>query len=240
MNNPSFKGVWTPDFIMEMVWNGELTPTDAFLLSTIHALSKRKEGCTAKRDYLAQCVGVSEGHIKKLIVKYRKMGLVVNLDFNGRTQAIKTCWDNEPRIRQPYHRGHGSSVLQDTPEITSSSSSSTRGVLQDTAHQATYSIDSSSYSKKTTTTFQTDIKKELKRFVIANVDPDTIDEWINEASGVLGQNIRVTHLMKKRLLDKFVEFNLGKKLTPEKVWVFLEKFTKTEDYGKLYDEVEGD
>lgn len=134
--NAQFKGVWTPDFIMEMVWNGELTPTDAFLLATIHSLSKRKEGCTAKREYLAGCIGVGEGHVKKLIAKYRKMGLIVDLDFNGRTQAIKTCWDSEPKTRQPYHRGHGSSVVEDTAEISSSGSSSARGVLEDTAHMA--------------------------------------------------------------------------------------------------------
>jgi hypothetical protein len=139
MNKPNtqYKGTWIPKKVMEMVWEGELTPTEAILLGTIHSLSKNDEGCTAKRETLAGYVNISTDHVKKLISKFRKMGLVVDLEFNGRTQAIKAYWDNEPMPRQQWRRCHGSSGVDATAEKTSSSPSSMRGGVDATAHQAT-------------------------------------------------------------------------------------------------------
>jgi len=137
MNSPQFKfkGVWIPDFVMEMLVSGELTPTDVMLLSMIFAMSKGDEGCYASREYLAEKLGMSEGTVKNLIGKYRKMELIEDLGFDGRRQKICTIWDMGSR------RNDGSRHVEMTPEIPSSTPSSSRGHVEMTAHMATNNIN---------------------------------------------------------------------------------------------------
>jgi len=132
----AFKGIWIPDFILEMVMDGELTPTDMMLLSMIFAMSKGENGCYASREYLASKLGVSVDHTKRLISKYRKMGIIIDIGFDGRRQKIRTSWD------MGWHRSHGRGSVEATAEKTSSSPSSRRGGIEATAHQATNNSNS--------------------------------------------------------------------------------------------------
>ena len=126
----SFKGIWIPDFIMEMLVEGEINPTEMALLAMIFAMSKGSQGCYASREYLAEKMGMSVDHTKRLISKFRKMGLIVDLGFDGRRQKIKTCWD------EGYRKCHGRRGIYATAKKTSSSSSSERGGIDATADQA--------------------------------------------------------------------------------------------------------
>lgn len=135
MNNFSFKGIWIPADVLELIRDKKITPTDMVLLSMIFALSKNGEGCYASREYLAEVVGLSVDHIKRLISKYRKMGLIVDLEFDGRRQKIRTYWD------EGWHTRHGRRGVDATAEIASGTPSSTRGGVDATADQAINSIN---------------------------------------------------------------------------------------------------
>jgi hypothetical protein len=132
--NPTFKGIWIPDFILEMVVEKELTAIDILLLSMIFALSKN-DGCYASREYLANICGVKEQTVKNLLAKYRKMGLIIDLEFDGRRQKICTIWD------KGYRYEYGSRTATSTPAISSSDPSSERGTATSTAHMATNNIN---------------------------------------------------------------------------------------------------
>lgn len=140
--NPTFKGIWIPRFVLEMIISGELNSTDMVLLSVIYAMSKRDEGCYASREYLASVIGKSVGHIKDLISKYRKMGIIIDIEFDGRRQKIKACWDienpnkSEQIRRQQSEKSDGSSRKFPTAESTSVIPSRERGRKFPTAQQA--------------------------------------------------------------------------------------------------------
>jgi hypothetical protein len=135
---PTFKGIWIPSEVWELMVDKEITQIDMVLLSSIFALSK-KDGCYASRDYLAEIAGVSVGTVKNLLSKYRKMGLIVDGEFDGRRQKIYTYWD--AKLPQPSSQRDGSRHSSVTPSKTSSAPSSERGHSSVTADQAIYNIN---------------------------------------------------------------------------------------------------
>jgi len=130
-----FKGVWIPDFVMEMLMDGEITSTDLVLLSMIFAMSKGDEGCYASREYLAEKLGMSVSHVKNSIARYRKMGLIVNLEFDGRRQKIRTCWDvQNPKLG--YCRKDGRGTVESTAVLPQEEPQVEWGTVESTADQA--------------------------------------------------------------------------------------------------------
>jgi hypothetical protein len=83
-----FTGVWIPKEIWE---NPNLSMTERCLLAEIDSLTG-ENGCYASREFLAERMGVSIGHVKDMITKLRKMNLIVDLAFDGRNQFISTAW----------------------------------------------------------------------------------------------------------------------------------------------------
>ena len=98
MTNPNraFKGVWIPKEIWE---HPELSMTERCLLAEIDSLSG-DNGCYASREYLAERMGKSVQHVVDMITKLRKLGLIIDLAFDGRTQIIATAWSSDGIIRR--------------------------------------------------------------------------------------------------------------------------------------------
>ena len=82
-----FKGIWIP---REIWLNQQLLPLEKCLWGEIHSLhSRKKKGCFASREYLADFFGVSERYIKKMLSHLREMDLVEDVSFNGRQKVIR-------------------------------------------------------------------------------------------------------------------------------------------------------
>lgn len=105
--------------------------------------------------------------------------------------------------------------------------------------------DSSSSSRarargKTTTetTFLFSNKEETYNWLNEVLDLNKAREILERKTDE--QNILVNKSMKNKLVDKFIDFNLGKELTPSKANLLFQKFVGLEDYIKLYYEVENE
>lgn len=82
-----FSGIFIPVEILEM---DELSPIEQILLSWIDALYHDDDGgCFASNTYLAQKLKVKENTISKSLTKFRLLGLIEDVSFNGRRRVIR-------------------------------------------------------------------------------------------------------------------------------------------------------
>jgi len=84
---PRFTGIFIPAEILE---REELTLMEKFLLSWIDALyCKNHGGCFASNEYLASKLGAKENTVAKSLTKLRKLNLLADVSFDGRTRVIR-------------------------------------------------------------------------------------------------------------------------------------------------------
>lgn len=86
--NRDFKGIWIP----KEIWlNENLTPTEKFAWAEVHSLyDKDKGGCWASNEYLAEFLCITSDHAGRVIAKLKKLGLMEQVSFDGRTRVLKS------------------------------------------------------------------------------------------------------------------------------------------------------
>jgi len=83
-----FKGIWIP---REIWLNPNLTILEKTLWAEIDSLSNRDHGgCYASNAYLSEFFGVSERHIRNMLLNLKKLNLLEDVSFNGRTRVIRS------------------------------------------------------------------------------------------------------------------------------------------------------
>lgn len=90
MNNPipRFTGIFIPIEILELK---SINHLEKILLSWIDALyCKEKGGCFASNDYLAARLNVETNSIAKILTKFRKLNLIEDVSFDGRTRVMRS------------------------------------------------------------------------------------------------------------------------------------------------------
>ena len=87
-----FTGWFIPREIVELFENGTLSAKEVLLLAKIDGLSHTEKGCFASNEYLGKCINMSTNTARRCIRKLRDMGLVVDVDFDGRKRYLKTVW----------------------------------------------------------------------------------------------------------------------------------------------------
>lgn len=86
-NAPRFTGIFIPVEILEIE---ELTPLERILLSWIDALYNRSRGgCFATNKHLAEKMRVKENTIVKSLIKFRRLGLIEDVSFDGRQRVMR-------------------------------------------------------------------------------------------------------------------------------------------------------
>ena len=107
MEKSNFKGFWVPSEIWE---RKDLTVNQRVILARILSLD-RGDGCFASNDYLAKDIGITRGSLSNLLCRIRKMGLLENVGFDGRTRFCKTKVGNQkqqPKRKQSAHEDNAS------------------------------------------------------------------------------------------------------------------------------------
>lgn len=108
MSDRQWQGTWIPKEIWD---HPELSWMEKCLLGEISNLDNG-DGCYASREFLAERMKTSESSVANTISKLRKMGLIVNLKWDGRRQSITTVWQYALKVRQPSPPSEGSSHSQ--------------------------------------------------------------------------------------------------------------------------------
>ena len=80
-----FLGVWIP---RDIYLNNDLTWTEKILLVEINSLDN-EQGCFASNDYFAEFLSCTKTTISTSISKLKKLGLVQQVSFDGRTRVLK-------------------------------------------------------------------------------------------------------------------------------------------------------
>lgn len=87
-------GIFIPIEILDLTDSkGEqiLTLTEKVLLSIIDSYYCEKHGgCFASNEYLANKLDVKENTIVKALIKFRKLGMIEDVSFNGRIRVIRS------------------------------------------------------------------------------------------------------------------------------------------------------
>ena len=80
-----FLGVWIPK---EIYLHKGLTPTEKLLIAEISSFSKNGT-CFASNEHFAEFLGISKGHVSKLITKLARLGLItVDLTYKEGTKEV--------------------------------------------------------------------------------------------------------------------------------------------------------
>jgi hypothetical protein len=139
-----FIGIFIPAEIIEIK---ELTCTEIVLLAIINALHcKKKGGCFATNQYLAAYVRVKESSITNILTKFRRLGLIEDVNFDGRHRVIRSCiykksyeqqsgtyeqfgpsYEQQPEADSMY-RGGTPLYKGDAPPVERGSTPSTKGI----------------------------------------------------------------------------------------------------------------
>jgi len=85
-----FLGIWIP---REIYLNNDLSWTDKILVVEIHSLDNER-GCFASNDYFAEFLGVTKTTISTSVSKLKKLGLIEQVSFDGRTRILKAAFKN--------------------------------------------------------------------------------------------------------------------------------------------------
>lgn len=85
---PRFTGIFIPVEILELK---NLSYLEKFLLSWIDALyCKKHGGCFVSNKHLANKLDVKENTVSKALTHFRKLKLIEDVSFDGRTRVITT------------------------------------------------------------------------------------------------------------------------------------------------------
>lgn len=95
-NRRDFKGVWIPK---EIYLHPDLSWTEKILCVEIDSLDQG-EGCWASNGHFARFLGIGESQIVKSITKLRKLGLLIDVKFDGRKRYISLNSDLRSITRQ--------------------------------------------------------------------------------------------------------------------------------------------
>lgn len=86
-----FTGYWIPVELSQL----ELTKTEQFLLAMIDSLEEPDPNyCFASNAYLAQKMELSESRISHYITRFKRMGLIEEVCFDGRRRRMRTLKSN--------------------------------------------------------------------------------------------------------------------------------------------------
>lgn len=108
-----FKGIWTP---AEIWLHPDLSIHQKMLWSEVNSFSSQEEGCWASNVYLAGFLGVTEGSLKNMLTKLRKMELIETVGFDGRNRfLVAKLPKGHPRMTQ----GSSCDDLIGNPRMTS-------------------------------------------------------------------------------------------------------------------------
>ena len=89
-------GLFIPEELFRL-W--KLNPIEQMLLVTIDSLDHGPNNCFASNKYLANSFGLSESRISYYITKFRKLGLIEFISFDGRMRKLKSLksrWFQDP------------------------------------------------------------------------------------------------------------------------------------------------
>lgn len=92
-----FKGIWMPREIYLAV---DLTWIEKIFLVEIDSLSQTDKGCFASNEYFSEFLNVSVGHVVNMLTKFRQLGLIRDLGFDGRRRRIKMEADSIKKCTQ--------------------------------------------------------------------------------------------------------------------------------------------
>lgn len=87
-----FTGWFIPVHIVDLYDADELTLKEAILLAIIDSLSHPEKGCFASNEYLGKRIKLIATEVSRVISKLKKMGLLVQISFDGRRRYLKTIW----------------------------------------------------------------------------------------------------------------------------------------------------
>ncbi len=85
-------GWFIPIEIVELFQSGKINSTEAFLLATIDSLVDENRGCHAGNGFLAEKMGTTGNVISSIITKLKRIGLITQIDFDGRERNLETIW----------------------------------------------------------------------------------------------------------------------------------------------------
>jgi Helix-turn-helix domain len=198
MNNPTprFTGIFIPIEILE---REDINAFDKVLLSWIDALyCKDHHGCFASNEYLANRLKVEPNTIAKIITKLRKLNLIEDISFDGRTRVIRALINhhveeaqrNPALDKNPTPIGRPSNPTLDirpsTPYIESKDENKDKDIAQ-TARSATQPRSSSGSDitfSFSTNNFENINDKDLNTWTqlypAVNIQRELLDmiEWI--------------------------------------------------------------
>lgn len=92
-NIPQHGGLYIPPHIMN--YSG-FSNNEKILISLICNLySHEHGGCFASNAYLGEKAQVSEKQISRMLTKFKRMGVLEQVSFDGKTRVMKTIWNIE-------------------------------------------------------------------------------------------------------------------------------------------------
>lgn len=91
LENRDVKGIWIPISIWR---NKELSAIEVILLAEIDSLDKA-QGCYASNEYFAKFLDISEASVSRYITHLKKLGLVYQKKFDGRTRYLGVRYGDE-------------------------------------------------------------------------------------------------------------------------------------------------
>ena len=108
MNKRQFLGVWIP---RDIYLNPKLTWTEKILLVEINSLDN-EQGCFASNEYFAEFLSCTTTTISTSISKLKKLGLVHQVSFDGRTRVLKADFKEFEKQSLKKFKGRGKENLK--------------------------------------------------------------------------------------------------------------------------------
>lgn len=86
------RGWWIPIEIVDLFQSGKIKSLEMALLATVDSLVSENKGCFASNARLGAMLRVSGDRVSKMITKLKRIGLVIQVAYNGRIRHLETCW----------------------------------------------------------------------------------------------------------------------------------------------------
>ena len=87
-----FRGWYIPADVVYLYEDGKINANELILLVTVDSMVSAKKGCWAGNKFLADKLHVGPDLISKMLTKLKKMGLVIQVGFDGRLRYLETIW----------------------------------------------------------------------------------------------------------------------------------------------------